>query len=103
MKNVIIADDEVHVRSLLKHLVHWDEYGLNLAGEFDNAEDIIEFMQHEKVDIVVTDIMMPGLNGIEMIKEIKKQHIQCRFVLISGYRDFESRRQQLNSAYRIIF
>lgn len=89
MKNVIIADDEVHVRSLLKHLVHWDEYGLNLAGEFDNAEDIIEFMQHEKVDIVVTDIMMPGLNGIEMIKEIKKQQIQCRFVLISGYRDFE--------------
>ncbi|CUO58586.1 Uncharacterized response regulatory protein SA0215 [[Eubacterium] contortum] len=89
MKNVIIADDEVHVRSLLKHLVHWEEYGLNLAGEFDNAEDIIEFMQHEKVDIVVTDIMMPGLNGIEMIKEIKKQQIQCRFVLISGYRDFE--------------
>lgn len=89
MKNVIIADDEVHVRSLLKHLVHWDEIGLNLAGEFDNAEEIIEFMQHEKVDIVITDIMMPGLNGIEMIKEIKRLQIPCRFVLISGYRDFE--------------
>ena len=89
MKSVLIADDEIHVRSLLKHLIHWDEFELILKGEFDNAEDVVSFVKQEKVDIIITDIMMPGMNGIEMIKTVKEIQNQCRFILISGYRDFE--------------
>lgn len=89
MKNIIIVDDEVHVRSLLKHLIHWDELGLVLRGSFGSGDEALEIMKQEEIDIVISDIMMPGINGIELIRESKKYQPECRFVLISGHRDFE--------------
>ena len=57
MKSVLIADDEIHVRSLLKHLIHWDEFELILKGEFDNAEDVVSFVKQEKVEIILPSLI----------------------------------------------
>ncbi len=89
MKNVIIVDDEVHIRNLLKYLVHWEDLGLLLKGSYDNAADVIETMQHENIDIIITDIIMPEMDGLELIQTIKNDHPNCRFVLISGHRNFD--------------
>ena len=73
----------------MKYLVHWEELGLTLEGEYDNAQDAVAKMQQEPADIVITDICMPGMDGLEMIEQIQQSNRDCRFILISGYRDFE--------------
>ena len=89
MAKVLLIDDEIHVRSLMKYLIHWEELGLTLEGEYDNAQDAVAKMQQEPADIVITDICMPGMDGLEMIEQIQQSNRDCRFILISGYRDFE--------------
>ena len=89
MAKVLLIDDEIHVRSLMKYLIHWEELGLTLEGEYDNAQDAVAKMQQEPADIVITDICMPGMDGLEMIEQIQQSNQNCRFILISGYRDFE--------------
>ena len=89
MAKVLLIDDEIHVRSLMKYLIHWEELGLTLMGEYDNAEDALAQMQQDPADIVITDICMPGMDGLEMIAQMQQSNNDCSFVLISGYRDFE--------------
>lgn len=89
MKSVMIVDDEIHVRSLLKHLIHWEELGLVLKGSYSDGEEIMEALKGESTDIIISDIMMPGMDGIELVQALKPLLPQCRFVFISGHRDFE--------------
>lgn len=85
----MIVDDEIHVRNLLKHLIHWEELGLVLKGSYADGEEALEALKGESVDMVISDIMMPGMDGIELVQKLKPLLPQCRFVFISGHRDFE--------------
>lgn len=89
MKSVMIVDDEIHVRNLLKHLIHWEELGLVLKGSYADGEEALEALKGERVDMIISDIMMPGMDGIELVQTLKPLLPQCRFVFISGHRDFE--------------
>jgi len=89
MKSVIIVDDEIHVISLLKHLIHWDELNLVLKGSYTDGEEALEALKKESADIVISDIMMPGMSGIELAEVLKQDFPQCKVVFISGHRDFE--------------
>lgn len=89
MEQVILIDDEINIRRLVKYLIHWEEIGIHLAGEFDDALEAVEFTRKNHVDIIVSDIMMPELDGLEMVDRIRQFSPDCKFVMISGYRDFE--------------
>lgn len=89
MKSVMIVDDEIHVRNLLKHLIHWEELGLVLKGSYGDGEEAVEALKEESVDMIISDIMMPGMDGIELVQNLKPRLPQCKFVFISGHRDFE--------------
>lgn len=89
MQKVIIVDDEVHIRNLIKYLIHWEELGMELCGSFGNAEETLDFFCNNSADIVISDIQMPGTNGLAMIEEIKKKNEKTSFVIISGFRDFD--------------
>ena len=89
MLRVILADDEKHIRSLLKYLIHWEELGLELVGEFDNGQDVVDAAGKLPADIIVSDIQMPGMDGLTMIREVRELRPDCRFVIISGFRHFE--------------
>lgn len=89
MLRVILADDEVHIRNLLKYLVHWDELGLEFAGDYDNGCDVLRAMKEMPADIIITDIEMPEMDGLGMIQELHSIAPDCRYIIISGYRDFE--------------
>lgn len=86
---VVIADDEVYVCSLLKHLIDWNGLGLSLAGEYHNGNDVISHFEKEPVDILICDIEMPGLSGNELIKHVATHYPQCKCMVISGFRVFE--------------
>lgn len=86
---VIIADDEQLICELLKSLINWEELRLELIGEVYNGFELYQEILDKHPDIVVTDISMPQMDGIELIGRIRKEGIPCHFVIVSGYRQFE--------------
>lgn len=92
---VLIADDEKKVAQLIYRIVDWEQWGLEVIGVVSDGALAMEAIRTEKPDIVITDIRMPGLNGIELIQETRKEEKQIYFVIISGYSEFQYARQAL--------
>lgn len=90
---VLIVDDERKVCQLIYHLVDWSEYGMEVAGMINDGREAYEFIRLEKPDIVITDIRMPGLDGIELVEKTLTEHRETYFVIVSGYSQFEYARQ----------
>ena len=86
---VIIADDEIHICSLLRHVIDWNGLGITLMGVFNDGQSVLSQITKEPADIVICDIEMPGMNGIELIEQVKRITPNCQFVIISGFRNFE--------------
>lgn len=86
---LIIADDEPFICGMLEKLIHFEALGLELidcANDGDTLETKIETL---RPDIVLTDISMPRQDGLDVIRKTREKGIDCRFVIISGYRQFE--------------
>ncbi|HHV60628.1 MAG TPA: response regulator [Clostridiaceae bacterium] len=86
---VIIADDEKWVRKTIISLIPFEKLGLNLLGEASNGIEAYHMCVEQQCDILITDIMMPGLNGLELIEELKKALPDLKIIIITGYSDFE--------------
>ncbi|MBU9744891.1 response regulator [Lachnospiraceae bacterium ASD3451] len=89
MDKVVIIDDEIHIRSLVRNLIHWEELGLECAGCYASGQEALERIRETDIDVVITDIQMPGMSGLELIRQIQAVRGECSFIIISGYRDFE--------------
>jgi len=87
--NVIVADDEAWVRTLIRNMVSWKELGLNLVGEAENGTVALEECKRKRPDILITDIRMPGLDGLDLIAQVKEIIPELIPIIISGYDDFE--------------
>lgn len=86
---VAIYDDELLVCKLIHHLIDWDELNLEFAGFEHDGITAYQKTINEDIDIVITDIRMPGYDGIELIKRIKSERESVEFIVISGYSEFE--------------
>ncbi|MFB5660192.1 response regulator [Alteribacillus sp. HJP-4] len=89
MYNVLVVDDEINILEGISMLVNWEECGTRLAGKAYNGKMAFEMIQKNPPDIVVTDIKMPGMNGIELIEAVHEVLPEIRFVVLSGYDEFE--------------
>ena len=89
MLKLIIADDEKWVRTAIKSIIPFEELDLVLSSEAANGIEALELCRRHEPDILLTDIMMPGLNGLELISEIKNILPNIKIAVISGYNDFE--------------
>ncbi|MCM8710316.1 response regulator [Clostridium sp. SYSU_GA19001] len=85
----VIADDEIKVCKLIKKLLDWEKLGIKLIGEVDNGLQALDLIINEKPEIVITDIRMPGLDGLELIKRVREAGLKTSFVIISGHKQFE--------------
>ena len=85
---VLIADDEISIRQLIKKLID-PSAPVQILDEAADGNTAYEMIQEKKPDIVITDIRMPGLNGVELMRKTRENGIQVEFILVSGYRDFE--------------
>ena len=88
MIKVIIADDEARICRLIENLVNWEAFGMEVAGLAHNGIDCLRFIETEKPQLVITDIRMPGYDGLEMIRRAKEIDLDVEFILISGYEEF---------------
>jgi len=89
MLRVLIADDESKVCQLIEKLVDWDALGMEVAAVAENGIDALEKIKKVHPDIVITDIRMPGYDGLDLIRLGKEEAPNAEFVIISGYRHFE--------------
>ena len=84
MWKVMIVDDEKLICRLVKALVKWDELGMESVATADNALEALELLEEVRPDILITDIRMPGMDGLELIREVKKHCPEIEIIIISG-------------------
>ena len=95
MLKILIVDDEPDICELIHKLIDWEELELTSLGSSQNGIDAMEIILRQKPDIVITDIQMPGMTGLEMIEKASQQKLQTKFIVISGYREFEYAQQAI--------
>ena len=89
MYRVLIADDEYLICELIKKLIRWEDLGLELVGEAGDGETALKMIVALKPDIVITDICMPGIDGLSIVKAIRKKKLDTSVIIISGHKQFE--------------
>ncbi len=96
MYSVFLVEDEIVIREGIKKLVAWEEYGFRFCGEAPDGELAWGAIQKEKPDIVITDIKMPFMDGLELSALIKKELPDTIIIILSGYDDFAYAQQAVN-------
>lgn len=86
---VMIVDDEFRIGQLIKKLIRWDELFLECVDVLDNGEIAYEMILEKRPDIVITDIRMPKINGLDLVCMTREVRENIKFVIISGYKEFE--------------
>lgn len=90
MFKVLLVDDEAFFRQGLKELIDWEKCGFIVAGETDNGEDALDLIAENPPDVVITDIRMPVMDGMELIqKSVQERGSTTKFIIVSGYDEFE--------------
>ena len=89
MPTVLIVDDHPHLVESLQMTIPWEEFGIYELHTAFSGPEAVQILEKSVIDILVTDIRMPGMNGLELIGAAKdlQPHIQC--MLLSGYAEFE--------------
>ena len=93
MYKVLLVDDEILVREAISAKIEWGHLGFELVGDCENGKAAIEFLKENPVDVVLTDICMPYLDGMGLSKYIYENMPQTRIIIFSGYSDFEYAKQ----------
>lgn len=95
MLNVLIVDDEPGIREGLRTLIDWDRYEFSVQDTAENGVEALEKLKNGRYDLIITDIRMPELDGLELIKRINAQDPAIKILILSGYSDFSYARQAM--------
>lgn len=95
MWKIAIIDDERQVLQGMKRAIPWEELDAEWVGEALNGQDGLDIIRAAGPDIVITDIYMPVMNGLDMIEQMRKEGFGGKIIILSGYSDFEHARQAL--------
>lgn len=87
--SLLVVDDEAEIRSGLRNSISWEQYGVRLIGTACNGAEALEKIRWYEPDIVITDIQMPVINGLELIRQAKEEGHDCSFIVLSGFDDFQ--------------
>lgn len=88
MLKVMLVDDEKLITQGLLNILEWQELGLEVTQIANNGEEAFEKFQKEAVDIVITDINMPKVTGLDLLKKVKEISNKTKFIILSGYDEF---------------
>ena len=89
MYRLIIADDEALIRAGLLYRNNWSEMGFEVVATLEDGSDVIEFLEKERADVVLADICMYSVSGLEVAKVIREKYPWMKVVLLSVYQEFE--------------
>ena len=98
MLKVLLVDDEPFILEGLSVIIDWGKEGFEIAGKVSNALEALEILQREEIDLVISDIKMPEMTGLELVEKVCREKIsQAYFVMLSGYNDFRYVRTALQN------
>ncbi|MDQ0878654.1 two-component system response regulator YesN [Paenibacillus sp. V4I3] len=97
MLNVLIIDDELWARQVVRSLGAWNKLGLNIIGEADGGREGIVLIETLHPSIVITDMRMPGLDGVELLKVLNERYPEVKIIVMSGFDDFVYLKQAIRS------
>jgi len=88
MYKMIVADDEELVRRGMRSSINWEEHGISIVGEAKDGIEALEKIRELNPDIIITDIRMPKMDGLELIRQAKSEFPEIKIIILSGYEDF---------------
>lgn len=90
MLSVMVVDDEEMIRLSFRKLINWGKYNLNLVKECSNGEDALEYIINNHIDILLTDVKMPIMDGITLLKELKTRNITpLATIMLSAFDEYK--------------
>ena len=95
MYKLIFADDESLVRSKISQMVDWESAGFSLVGCCSNGYEVMELIEKELPDLVILDINMPFITGLEAARQIRHSYPRTRIVFLTGYTEFDYAKQAI--------
>ncbi|MFB5266465.1 response regulator [Paenibacillus enshidis] len=92
MKTIMLIDDDPHMLRALTDHIDWSSLGLCIAGTASNGVDALELFHHVQPDLVMTDVYLPGMTGLEITQTLRRDHPHLPIIILSGYDEFENAR-----------
>lgn len=97
LKTVLLVDDEQLMLNSMKTLVDWEEHGFSIVAAAHNGKRALEYYKQLRPDLVITDIVMPIMDGLELIKEIRELSEETYILIITAYDEFEYAKKALQN------
>ena len=93
---VLIVDDEYYFRQLLIHLVDWTSAGFQVVAEAEDGVAALELIGEQQIDLIITDIEMPHMSGLDFIKAVRKMNSTAKLIFITSYDNFSYAQQAIS-------
>ena len=92
MLKVMIVDDEPYILQGLQFLIDWNQEGFEIDALMNNGKEALDYLKDHKIDLIISDIKMPVMNGLDFLDEVERQHLsEAKFVFLTGYDDFSEK------------
>lgn len=95
MYKVLIVDDEPFIIEGLHYIVDWSSFGLSIAMQAENGADALRLLSASPVDLLITDISMPVMNGLTLIQEARQLNPKLKVIILSGFNEFDYLKQAM--------
>ena len=89
MYQVLIADDEKIIRMGLSGIIDWNSEGFSVSGQAANGRDALDYILTNQPDVVLIDIRMPLMTGLDVIRQARENGFKGRVIVLSGFSDFD--------------
>ncbi|OOM75660.1 putative response regulatory protein [Clostridium puniceum] len=86
---ILVVDDEFIMRQGITHMIAWEQEGFQIIGQASNGQEALEMIKNNTPDIIISDVVMPQLDGIELAKSIQANYPQIQIIILSSFSDFE--------------
>lgn len=95
MRKVMLVEDEEFILQGIRYIIDWEALSMEVVAMAHNGQEALEMFKQNQVDIVITDVEMPSMNGLALLEEIHKITSRTRAIILSGYDEFEYARTAL--------
>lgn len=89
MYKIVIVDDDTGLSASLSSFFPWKEHGFEVVGQFSGAAQALAYLTENPVDVLISDICMPGMSGLELVRELQMRGNKVQVILLSAYKDFQ--------------
>lgn len=96
MMKLLIAEDEDTIREGIVNMIDWKSHQIEVMGEAGNGSEALALMENEQPDLLLTDIRMPQMGGLELIEVARRRGYGFRSIILSGYNEFSYAKQAIS-------